>query len=165
MKSKTQRTRSMAIKWLTICGIAMAQSYAVSAAESKVGGEDGRDITGENRMKIQFVFDDQTVRATLDDSASARDFVSQLPLTLELEDYASTEKIAYLPSKLTREGAPKGTSAKVGDISYYAPWGNLVIFYKDFGYASGLIKLGRIDGGVERFVSNASQKVTIEKAE
>ncbi len=116
-------------------------------------------------MKIRFVFADRTVTATLNDSPSAQDFVSQLPLTLELEDYASTEKIAYLPSKLTKEGNPVGVSAKVGDISYYAPWGNLVVFYKSFGYAPGLINLGKIDGDVSRFISGDSMKVTIEVIE
>lgn len=120
---------------------------------------------GEKTLKIRFVFDDRTVTATLDNSPSVRDFVDQLPLTVELEDYASTEKIAYLPNKLTREGAPAGVSSKAGDISYYAPWGNLVIFYKSFGYASGLINLGKLDGGLERFTSNGAMKVTIELAE
>lgn len=119
-------------------------------------------ITGESTMKIRFVFDDQTVTATLNDSPSVQDFVAQLPLTVELEDYASTEKIAYLPSKLTKQGAPAGVSSKAGDISYYAPWGNLVVFYKSFGYASGLINLGKIDGDLSRFTSGGSMKVTIE---
>jgi hypothetical protein len=32
----------------------------------------------------------------------------------------------------------------VGDITYYAPWGNLAIFYRDFGYSPGLVRLGHI---------------------
>ncbi len=122
-------------------------------------------MTGEGTMKIRFIFDDRSVTATLNDSPSTQDFVAQLPLTLELEDYANTEKIAYLPSKLTKEGAPAGVSSKAGDISYYAPWGNLVVFYKSFGYASGLINLGKIDGDLSRFTSGGSMKVTIEVAD
>ncbi|MCS0251440.1 cyclophilin-like fold protein [Vibrio alginolyticus] len=104
-------------------------------------------IYGERTMQIRFVFDDRTVTAMLNDSPSTQDFIAQLPLTLELEDYANTEKIAYLPSKLTKEGAPASVSSKVGDISYYAP---------------GLINLGKIDGDVSRFISGDSMKVTIE---
>lgn len=126
---------------------------------------ESKAMTEEGTMKIQFVFDNSTVTATLNDSPSARDFVAILPLTLELEDYASTEKIAYLPSKLTKEGAPTGVSSTAGDISYYAPWGNLVVFYKNFGYASGLINLGKIDGDLSRFTSSGSMKVTIEVVE
>ncbi|GAA4730631.1 hypothetical protein GCM10023216_23110 [Isoptericola chiayiensis] len=28
---------------------------------------------------------------------------------------------------------------------YYAPWGNLAIFYRDFGHAPGLVRLGAFD--------------------
>ncbi|WP_246201120.1 cyclophilin-like fold protein [Vibrio ziniensis] len=139
----------------------MSSSHSFANTIPANGGEN----IGERTMKIRFVFDDRTVTATLNDSPSTRDFIAQLPLTFDLEDYASTEKIAYLPSKLTREGAPTGVSSKAGDISYYAPWGNLVIFYKNFGYASGLINLGKLDGGLDRFTSNGSMKVTIESAE
>lgn len=120
--------------------------------------------TGAEMPKIQFVFKDKTVSATLNDSASAQDFARQLPLTLNLEDYANIEKIAYLPSKLTIEGAPKGASAKTGDLSYYAPWGNLVVFYKDFSYSPGLIKLGEITTDLSRFTSGGDMSVTIELA-
>ena len=48
------------------------------------------------------------------------------------------------------EGAPAGTAASVGDIAYYAPWGNLAIYYKDAPYAAGVVKIGRIDAGIER---------------
>ncbi|WP_242011092.1 cyclophilin-like fold protein [Vibrio furnissii] len=120
---------------------------------------------GEHTMKIRFVFDDRTVTATLNDSPSTQDFLRQLPLSFELEDYARTEKIADLPRKLTTQGAPSGTASKAGDIAYYAPWGNLVIFYKDFGYASGLIHLGQLDGGLDRLTSNGSMRVTIERAD
>ncbi len=88
--------------------------------------------------------------ATLLDTPAARDFASLLPLTITLEDYASTEKISYLPRKLTSEGAPGGYDPSVGDLTYYAPWGNLAIFCKDFGYAAGLIHLGKLDGGIEK---------------
>ncbi|PJC86649.1 hypothetical protein CSW98_06535 [Vibrio sp. HA2012] len=116
-------------------------------------------------MKIRFIFDDQTVTGTLPDNTVTQDFVSLLPLTFKLDDYASTEKIAYLPRKLSVEDMPDGTSACAGDISYYAPWGNLVLFYRDFGYASGLIKLGHLDEGLDMLRSNESLNVTIELAE
>ncbi|ELZ92649.1 cyclophilin-like fold protein [Haloferax sulfurifontis] len=42
-------------------------------------------------------------------------------------------------------GSDDGVDPEVGDITYYAPWGNLAIFYREFGYASGLVKLGHIE--------------------
>jgi len=50
----------------------------------------------------------------------------------------------------------------VGDIAYYAPWGNLAILYKDFGYSDGLIILWRLDSGIETITAFNAGKVTIE---
>jgi hypothetical protein len=113
-------------------------------------------------MKIRLTVDGRSITATLFDSPTTRDFISLLPLTLTLEDYAGTEKIAYLSRKLSEEDAPAGVDPSVGDITYYAPWGNLALFYKDFGYAKALIKLGSIDEGIEVFNVPGSVTVIIE---
>ena len=113
-------------------------------------------------MKIRLTINGQSATATLDDNPTARDFLSMLPLALTLEDYASTEKIAYPPRKLSTQSAPAGIDPEVGDITYYAPWGNLALFYKDFGYSAGLIRLGRFDAGVEALRVRGRLKVTIE---
>lgn len=94
-------------------------------------------------MKIRIVSGNQVLTGVLYDYPSARDFASLLPLTLWLEDYNQTEKISRLPRKLNRQG---GLDPRKGDSSYYAPWGNLALFYRDFRYATGLVFLGRIDG-------------------
>src|SRR6266571_3046268 len=73
-----------------------------------------------------------------------------------------TEKISYLPRKLSTKDAPPGSNPSVGDVSYYAPWGNLAIFRKDFRYSSGLIKLGKVDSGLEALNLPGSIEVTID---
>ncbi|HXG68299.1 MAG TPA: cyclophilin-like fold protein [Blastocatellia bacterium] len=113
-------------------------------------------------MKIRIKIGGKVVTAILNDNQTARDFVSLLPQTLTLEDYAGTEKISDLPKRLSTKGAPSGSDPAVGDIAYYAPWGNLAIFYRDFGYSSGLVILGKIDGGMEAFNAPGSVKATIE---
>ena len=115
-----------------------------------------------NTMKIRLTVNGKTLQATLLDNATARDFFSLLPMSVTLEDYASTEKITQLPKKLATAGAPAGVDPDVGDITYYAPWGNLAIFYKDFGYAKGLVKLGSFDSGIEALKTGGSLKATIE---
>ena len=113
-------------------------------------------------MKIRMKLEDAVITATLTDSQTTQDFISLLPLTLTLEDYAGTEKISYLPQELSTEGAPAGSDPSVGDITYYAPWGNLAILYEDLGYASGLVILGKIDGGLEALNVPGSVNVTFE---
>jgi hypothetical protein len=68
-------------------------------------------------MKIRLRTDTTTMTATLVDSTTTRYFVSLLPLTLALEDYAGTEKISYLPRRLTTEGAPSGSDPSIGDLA------------------------------------------------
>jgi hypothetical protein len=140
----------MRIGWLVV-------ALSLVLARSPVSGEEA------GTMRIRLTFDGKAVEATLVDNATARDLLSLLPVTLTLEDYASTEKIGYPPRKLSTAGAPAGVDPSVGDIAYYAPWGNLAIFYKDFGYSRGLIGLGRIDSGIEALSAPGSLKVTIER--
>lgn len=104
--------------------------------------------TGIKNMKIKLKFEDKELTAVMQDSPTTRDFISLLPLTLNLEDYARTEKISQLPKRLSLKDAPSGYSGKKGDITYYSPWGNLAIFYKDSIPANGLILLGHIEGNV-----------------
>ena len=115
-----------------------------------------------NRMKINIKVGNEVVTATLIDSKTTRDFVSLLPLTLTLEDYAKTEKISNLPKRLSTEDAPPGSDPSVGDIAYYAPWGNLAMYYNDFGYSNGLVILGKIDGDIKALNVPGSVEVTIE---
>lgn len=115
-------------------------------------------------VKIRLTFGDTVLTATMLDNETSRDFISQLPLTLTFEDHARTEKISYLPKRLSTQNAPSGSDPSVGDLTYYAPWGNLAIFYQDFGYASGLIRLGKIDSGIEKLGSmNGKFTVKVER--
>jgi hypothetical protein len=114
-------------------------------------------------MKIRITLEDQVITATLNDNKTSQDFISLLPLTLTLEDYAGTEKISHLSERLSMEDAPNGSDPSVGDIAYYAPWENLAIYYKDFGYSNGLVILGRIDDdGIEALNVAGNVNVTVE---
>ena len=72
------------------------------------------------------------------------------------------KEILKSQSKADQKGSPTGSDPSVGDIAYYAPWGNLAILYKDFGYSDGLIILGRLDSGIETLTAFNAGKVTIE---
>ena len=113
-------------------------------------------------MQIKITVENTELTATLIDSKTTQDFTSLLPLTLTLEDYGDTEKISYLPRKLSTENAPAGIDPSIGDITYYAPWGNLAIFIRDFEYSSGLVLLGKIDGDIEALDVRGSVSVMIE---
>jgi hypothetical protein len=156
----TGRTLLLALAWATALTLA---AHGADNGAAKPSTESLSQST--NIMKVRLTINGKAIAATLLDNATARDFLSLLPMTLTFEDYAATEKISYLPKKLSTAGAPAGSDPSVGDISYYAPWGNLAIFYKDFDYSKGLIQLGRIDSGIEALSVRAPLKVTIERVE
>ena len=104
-------------------------------------------------MDIRIVIDGTELRGTLDDTPAGRDFGAMLPLTLRLTD---TEKISDLPQRPSTEaGVPAGTAGSAGDITVYAPWGNLALFYRDFTYTDDLIRLGRLESGAATWTCNA----------
>ena len=154
-----------------VLALAMSLIYSACRADNRMPSSASLQMPTEvstpqvTDMKINIKVGDQVVTATLNDSKTTRDFVSLLPLTLTLEDYARTEKISNLPKRLSTEDAPPGSDPAVGDIAYYAPWGNLAIYYRDFGYSNGLVILGKIDGGIEALNVPGSVKVTIERIE
>jgi hypothetical protein len=119
----------------------------------------------EAMTKIRITIEGKVITAILDDNATTRDFISLLPITLTLEDYNKTEKVSGLPRRLSTDGAPVGIDPAVGDITYFAPWGNLALFYRDFGYARGLVRLGRIESGIEVLRQPGALRATIERAE
>lgn len=116
-------------------------------------------------MKIRFIFEDHEVTAILDDSPTVRDLATKLPLTLTFEDYSTNEKIAYLPRKLTEEGSGTFGNEAPGDIAYFAPWGNLIVYHGAYSYWPGLIRLGRIEGSLEPFRTKGKFPLRIERAD
>ena len=117
------------------------------------------------KISLRVEGQDTVITATLIDSQTARDFVSLLPLTLTLNDYAGTEKVSDLPKRLSTGDALSGSDPSIGDVAFYAPWGNLPIYYRDFGYSNGLVILARIDSNMEALDVPGSLIVTIEPVE
>ena len=112
-------------------------------------------------MDIRITVAGDELRGSLDDTATARDFAALLPLTFRLDDFAGTEKIADLPRRLDTTGAPPAHTGRPGDITYYAPWGNLALFYGTGPAAAGLILLGRLAPGATADLAHLTGKVTI----
>lgn len=133
-----------------------------------LGQESAGDTTQgpETAMtRIQVVVGDQTLQARLDDTPAGRDFAAMLPLELTLDDYHGIEKISDLPRRLDTTGAPASYTPSAGDITIYAPWGNLAIFYKPFPSSRGLVRLGAFEGSIDALRKSGSFPVRIEPAD
>lgn len=116
-------------------------------------------------MKLRFTANGVVVAtATLESHESALDLAALLPLELTFKDYAATEKIADLPRALSTHGAPAACTPVAGDICFYAPWGNLAIFYGDGEHSEGLVRLGRLDAGLDAIRRAGAETVTLSLA-
>ena len=102
------------------------------------------------------VIGEESFGVELIDNPTSKSFIKLLPLTLDFEDYHNIEKIVVLSNKLSRDDSPSGCEANKGAFTYYAPWGNLALFYKDFGYAPGLIRMGEIEEKGVQILSSLS---------
>jgi hypothetical protein len=115
-------------------------------------------------MRITVNANGNTLVYELNDSPAARDLVAQLPLSIEVENYGGNEKIFYPPEKLTTTDTPLAKDVQAGTLAYYAPWGDVVMFYGSFGSAAGLYELGRVVSGGES-IQDLSGTIRIEKGD
>lgn len=115
---------------------------------------------------IRITIAGQTVTAQLSDNPTARDLAGQLPLALNFRDLNQLEKIAKLSRPLTTEGVPDGADPEVADLGYYAPLQDLVIYYGDVGYYTGIVRIGQFDSSQTEFIAQQPDgfEVTIDRA-
>jgi hypothetical protein len=116
---------------------------------------------GRIPMRINVKANGKTTVFELNDSQAARDLFAQLPLRIKVENYGSNEKIFYPPKKLGTTDT-SSADAQAGTLAYYAPWGDVVMFYNRFGSASGLYELGRAVSGGEH-IPEMSGTIEIDK--
>lgn len=128
-------------------------------------GREEPETPDVSSLNVNITVGDRTITATMEDNAAARDFLSRLPLEITLNDYNNTtEKIFYPDPALTTEGVTRGCAPTPGDITIYAPWGNVAIFCKSWSHSRDLIKIGRIDGnGIEALSIAGDIPVKIER--
>ena len=133
-----------------------------------VGESKAREASTERTtsVKIRLKVADKEIIATVADNATARDFVSVLPLKLSMNDLFGREKYGDLP-KVLAENGPRKNRYEVGDIAYWSPDQQFAIYYLQDGKSipsPGVVSIAKIDAGAEAFNVPGSVKVTIELA-
>lgn len=81
---------------------------------------------------------------SLKTTPATRDFYELLPLNLKFSDYVGKEKISHELKKRLNTSGLSGYTPQVGDLFYFAPWGNLGIFYEKQPFHSGLVRFGNV---------------------
>ena len=104
-----------------------------------------------SEMKIKITVGDTELFATLEDNATTRELVSQMPVTLPMMDLYGREMCYRYGAYALPTDHLQSDGYKVGDIAYWAPGGSLVILYEQNGEHFERQHLGHIDSGVEIF--------------
>jgi len=130
-------------------------------SSSQPGQHPVGSATQKESMRIEIAINDQRLQATLYDSAASRDLLAQLPQTVEMRDHGGVEKTGPLRSALSMEGQPSGADPGVGDVGYYAPGRDFVLYYGDQSYYEGIVILGRLEGDAAERIAQMNGDVTI----
>lgn len=100
----------------------------------------------KDMMKIKMTFDNsEIVLADLNDTKTAQDLYSKLPLTIKMQKHNSQE--FYADIQLDKNG-PTQSAYSIGDLAYWTPGNTFVIFY-DVGSSYSIIPMGKIMQGLE----------------
>lgn len=113
--------------------------------------------------QISVTCGDMQVVYALNDSPAAQGLLSQLPLTVVVEDFSTNEKVFYPPQELDTSDTPLAEGG-AGTLAYYAPWGDVVLFYDSFSANGSLYELGEAVSGAED-ISQMTGTITVETVE
>ena len=103
----------------------------------------------------------ETLVFELNGSPAASALYEQLPLTVDVDDFSTNEKIFYPPGKLDVSDTPIA-EMNLGTLAYYAPWGNVVMFYDAYSPNGDLYELGQIVSGLDN-ISSLKGRLRIDK--
>ena len=133
------------------------QSWVAELGYARASAPENEEETAGTRLSV--TWGDNQVIYALNDSPAASSLLEQLPLTIEVEDYSTNEKIFYPPQELDTSDTP-AASGGAGTLAYYAPWGDVVMFYGEYNENSSLFELGQVVAG-EELVARMSGAITV----
>ena len=136
---------------------AVAETSATAAATATTGA------TQAAGTKIRIRIGRRTLTATVARNATARDFLSLLPLSLRMRDLSVRAKTAALPRALARGGTPRYRFS-AGDIALWPPGPDVVAYYRRGTVpAPGLVLLARLDSNARAFSVPGTVRVRFER--
>lgn len=145
--------KTLALTLTLLLSFTMAACSSTSDTNAKIDQTTTNAAqTAPTRIRLTLANQEELI-VKLNGTRAAEDFLSLLPLELTCKDFNNTEKVAYLPRRLDTQGAPAGFDPQTGSFAYYAPWGNLAFFYRDYSYANSLIELGTVESGIEKLAA------------
>ncbi|NDY73160.1 cyclophilin-like fold protein [Desulfobacter hydrogenophilus] len=93
-------------------------------------------------MQIKITSRGHTATFHLYETTGAKQFYDQLPLELDLTNFRDAQWMFYPPEKLSVTEQEAYHEGKKGELSYYAPWGDVFMLYKDYYAGDQMHRLG-----------------------
>lgn len=120
-----------------------------------------KETPAKKMITMNITVGNATFTATLEDNDTAKAFVKQLPLTVDMSELNGNEKYHNLSSNLRADASFCPGRINEGDLMLY---GNncLVLFYKTFNTSYSYVKLGHIDNttGLAKALGSGNAKIT-----
>lgn len=136
--------------------------------ETETGVEEPVEDGGTSSADILITIGDTKVMASLDDSETSRDFLSLLPLTIDMTRFYDREYAGSLsPASLSRNGE-EIDDFENGDVTYYVAGNALAIFFdkETESDQGGLIRMGKITSDLDILINlQGDTQMTITLAE
>lgn len=113
-------------------------------------------------MQIKITVGNTELFATLEDNATTRALIEQMPMTLSMDDLYGREMCYRYGANALPTDSLRSDGYEVGDIAYWPPRGSLVILYEQNGEQFERQHIGHISEGVEVFATTGDAEVTFE---
>jgi hypothetical protein len=135
-----------------------------STQNTATGTPSSREAGGETPIRIDI--DGATITGVVWHNPTGLDLLDRLPVTVQFHDHNRQEKTGPLRGPLTMDGMPKGDTPHTGDLGYFAPSTDLVLYYAEAPYWTGIARIGHLDGDLSAIASAAAGfTATVERAD
>ena len=116
-----------------------------------------------HESRISMTVGERRFAVTLADTAAARAFAAQLPLTLVMPDLNNNEKHVTLPQPLPADASRPGT-IRNGDLMLYGTQ-TLVLFYLSFESPYSYTRIGRVGdpAGLQQALGLKEARITFSR--
>lgn len=141
------------------------ESIETSAGTESTAQASQKEESEVKEIKIRITVGGRQLTSTLENNATTRAIVAQMPMTLHMMDLYGREMCYRYGAYALPTDNMRDDNYAVGDIAYWAPGGSLVILYEQNGEEFSRQHLGHIDSGVEAFKTTGDADVTFELME
>ncbi len=160
---KTFTGRILALLFLG-CLIGLLTSLQTTQAKSPDVNQGTANGLALSDMYMEISSDGRTATFRLYDTVAAKELYNQLPLSLDLSNFRDAQWIFYPPEKLSVSRQEAYHDGRKGELSYYAPWGDVFMIYKDFHAGDEMHRLGIGISGINEIAGMSGHAVIEKKA-